>query len=150
MIDDITSAGHGTVLARTGSVGYRTAIESAGHVLVADEPESVGGTDAGLTPYELLASALAACTSMTLQMYARRKALPLVEAAVRVTHSRIHAEDCAHCETKVGRIDRFERTIMLVGDLDAAARQSLLEIADRCPVHRTLTGEVDIVTTLAD
>jgi len=149
MTNDITSGGHGSVLARTGAVGYRTAIESGGHVLVADEPASVGGTDAGLAPYELLASALAACTGMTIQMYARRKGLPLVEAAVRVTHARIHAEDCAHCETRVGRIDRFERTIALVGDLDAAARQSLLEIADRCPVHRTLTSEIDIVTTLA-
>jgi len=149
MTNDITPTGQGAVLARTGPEGYRTAIESAGHALVADEPVAVGGTDAGLSPYELLSSALAACTSMTLQMYARRKEMPLEEAAVRVTHTRIHAEDCAHCETRVGRIDRFERTITLVGPLDAEQCQRLLEIADRCPVHRTLTGEIEIVTALA-
>jgi putative redox protein len=150
MTGDITAGGHGVVLACTGSAGFRTVLESAGHTLVADEPTSVGGTDTGFSPYGLLASALAACTSMTLQMYARRKGLPLEKAVVRVAHSRIHAEDCAHCETKVGRIDRLERTITLVGQLDADARQRLVAIADRCPVHRSLAGEIDIETTLAD
>ena len=149
-MSDRTAADRGIVLARTGPVGFRTSVESGGHTLIADEPETAGGTDTGPTPYELLASALAACTSMTMQMYARRKELPLEKAVVRVAHSRFHAEDCAHCETKTGRIDRFDRTITLVGPLDAAARQRLLEIADRCPVHRTLTSEIEIVTRLAD
>jgi putative redox protein len=116
------------------------------HHLVADEPRAVGGDDAGPNPYELLLMSLGACTSMTLRLYARRKQLPLTRVAVRLRHSRIHAEDCADCETKAGFIDR---EIVLEGPLDEAQRKRMMEIANMCPVHRTLTSEISIVTQLA-
>lgn len=137
------------VSARTGRRGFLTALASGPHALLADEPEALGGSDRGPSPYDLLSLALASCTSMTLQMYARRKGLALDQARVRVTHSKVHAADCEDCETRTGRIDRFEREIALDGELDDAARQRLLEIADRCPVHRTLEGEVVIRSRLA-
>jgi putative redox protein len=138
----------GAVLARTGATGFLTELNAAGHAFVADEPVSVGGEDAGPSPYDLLGSALASCTSMTLQLYARRKELTLDNVTVRVEHSRVHAEDCASCETKTGKVDQFKRVISLDGELDDASRQRLLEIADRCPVHRTLSSEIRIVTEL--
>ncbi len=139
----------GAVTATTGEEGFLTDIDAAGHALLADEPAMVGGTDAGPSPYELLSAALASCTTMTLQLYARRKELPLTRVTVRIHHTRIHARDCAECETKEGRIDEFKRQIVLEGELDDGARQRLLEIADRCPVHQTLSREVRILTTLA-
>lgn len=138
------------VTARTETNGFLTEIDAAGHPLIADEPVSVGGQDAGPSPYDLLSGALASCTSMTLQMYARRKGFALSAATVRVAHSRVHATDCEHCETQTGRIDRFDRVISLDGALDDAARERLLEIADRCPVHRTLESEIEILTELAE
>ncbi len=138
------------VVADTAAGGFFTEIDAAGHALLADEPASYGGSDRGPTPYDLLAAGLAACTSMTLGMYARRKKLGLAGARVAVTHEKIHAADCEHCETKAGKIDRFTRKITLRGELDEEARQRLLEIADRCPVHRTLEGEIDIVSALSD
>jgi putative redox protein len=119
------------------------------HRLVADEPRAVGGEDAGPNPYELLLMSLGACTSMTLRLYARRKQLPLTRVAVRLRHSRIHAEDCADCETKVGFIDRIEREIVLEGSLNEDQRKRMMEIANMCPVHKTLTSEISIVTQLA-
>jgi uncharacterized OsmC-like protein len=119
------------------------------HRLTADEPHVVGGDDAGPNPYELLLMSLGACTSMTLRLYARRKQLPLTRVAVRLRHARIHAEDCAECETKTGFIDRIEREIVLEGPLEESQRKRMLEIADLCPVHRTLTSEVSIITQLA-
>lgn len=138
------------VVARTRSDGLVTALGARRHEWLADEPVDVGGTDLGPTPYDLLSAALASCTSMTLQLYARRKGLALDEAIVRVRHEKIHAEDCAQCETREGRIDRFERAIVLKGELDRAARARLLEIADRCPVHRTLSSEIVIETRLGE
>ncbi len=119
------------------------------HRLTADEPHSVGGDDAGPNPYELLLMSLGACTSMTLRLYARRKQLTLTRVAVRLRHARIHAEDCAECETKTGFVDRIEREIVLEGALDDDQRKRLLEIANLCPVHRTLTSEISIITQLA-
>lgn len=138
------------VRARTRGDGFYTEINAAGHALQADEPESYGGSNRGPSPYDLLSAALAACTSMTLGMYARHKDMALREARVSVTHSKIHAQDCEHCESTVGKIDRFERRIALDGDLDKDQRQRMLEIADRCPVHRTLEGEIDVVSALEE
>jgi len=148
--DEALESTPGMVIARTGPAGFLTEISAAGHALIADEPASVGGEDAGPSPYDLLSGALASCTSMTLQMYARRKSLELTNVTVRVQHSKIHASDCENCETQTGRIDQFTRVIALDGNLDNAARQRLLEIADRCPVHQTLTRDVEILTQLAD
>jgi uncharacterized OsmC-like protein/alpha-beta hydrolase superfamily lysophospholipase len=116
------------------------------HRFLADEPLAAGGLDSGPGPYDLLLAALGACTSMTLRLYADRKKLPLVRTRVRLRHSRIYATDCAECETKEGMLDRIERVIGLEGELDAEARKRLLEIADKCPVHRTLISEVNIRT----
>jgi uncharacterized OsmC-like protein len=136
-------------LARTGSSGYRTELIAGGHVLLADEPLDAGGSGSGPSPYDLLSAALAACTTMTVQAYARLKKLPLESALARVRHNKIHAADCADCETREGKIDRFERVLELTGNLSAEQRQKLLEIANKCPVHRTLRSEVIVETRLA-
>jgi len=136
------------VVVRGGAGGLRQDIEAGGHSLVSDEPVDLGGTDAGPTPYDLLVAALGSCTAITLQMYARQKGWPLDGIEVRLGHAKIHARDCADCETKEGKIDRIEREIVLRGALDEAQRARLLEIADRCPVHRTLTSEIKISTRL--
>jgi len=114
--------------------------------LLADEPINVGGLDSGPGPYDLLLAALGACTSMTLRLYADRKK---ARTQVWLRHSRIYASDCAGCETKEGMLDRIERVITLEGELDGEARKRLMEIADKCPVHRTLKSEIDIRTTEA-
>ena len=140
----------GTVVVRETREGRFTQQIAAGrHALRADEPPSVGGFDSGPAPYDLLLAGLGACTSMTLRLYAERKNWPLERAAVTLKHDRIHAEDCADCETEAGRLDRIVRSVALEGDLDAEQRQKLLEIADKCPVHRTLTHEVVIETEAA-
>lgn len=139
----------GEVVARTGSESFRTELSAAGHRLIADEPEEYGGDNLGPTPYDLLSAALAACTTMTLHTYARHKGIALHAATARVRHGKIYAKDCADCESKEGRIDEFQRTIALEGDLDDATRKRLLEIAERCPVHRTLHGVIRIRTKLA-
>jgi putative redox protein len=119
-------------------------IRAGSHLLIADEPVGYGGEDAGPDPYSLLLSALGACTAMTVQMYARRKEWPLEKIEVRLTNRRIHAEDCQECQTKEGHITRIERHITLTGPLDDEQRARLLDIAQRCPVHKTLTSEVSI------
>ncbi|HWV96134.1 MAG TPA: bifunctional alpha/beta hydrolase/OsmC family protein [Xanthobacteraceae bacterium] len=120
------------------------------HRMLADEPASVGGADTGPNPYEFLLSGLGACTSMTMRMYADRKALPLDRVTVTLSHRKIHAKDCAECETKDGMLDHIERVIAIEGDLDDEQRQRLMDIADKCPVHRTLTSEIHITTHAAD
>jgi uncharacterized OsmC-like protein len=136
------------VVARTGE-GLRTDMEADGYELVADEPTSLGGTDAGPTPYDYLLAALAGCTAMTLRMYADRKGWPLESVTVRLSQERIHATDCEECETEEGRIDRIERDIELEGPLEEEQRRRLLEVADMCPVHRTLESEVLVENSLA-
>lgn len=118
------------------------------HRLLADEPREKGGADAGPDPYALLLMSLGACTAMTLRLYARRKQWPLERAIVRLRHDRIHAEDCADCETQAGMVDRIAVSVTLEGPLDSTQRARLLQIAEQCPVHRTLTSEVKIVTAL--
>ncbi|MDT4997970.1 MAG: putative redox protein [Mycobacterium sp.] len=137
----------GTVtVAEAGSGTYTQEITAGHHRLVADEPGPVGD-DAGPTPYDLLLAALGSCTSMTVRMYAERKAWPLERVRVTLRHSRIHAEDCVECETTKGLISHIDRDIELVGELDDTQRQRLMQIADRCPVHQTLTSEINITTT---
>ena len=120
------------------------------HQMLADEPKAAGGEDTGPGPYDFLLAALGACTSMTMRMYADRKSLPLDRVTVTLQHSKIHAEDCAECETKAGMLDQIDRVISIEGALDADQRKRLMEIADKCPVHRTLTSEVRIVTKEAE
>ncbi|WIM09370.1 OsmC family protein [Enhydrobacter sp.] len=124
-------------------------IRSGVHVLRADEPVAAGGNDTGPGPYDYLLAALGSCTAMTLRMYARLKKWPLLKVTVRLKHDKIHATDCAECETREGKIDRIERLIALEGPLSDEQRQRLLEIANRCPVHRTLSSEIFIPTRLA-
>jgi putative redox protein len=142
--------GHAGEVVVTGAPrGYAQEIVAHGHRLIVDEPADAGGGDRGPTPYDLLLGALGACTSMTLRMYADRKQLPLEGVRVRLRYSKVHAVDCARCETKIGKIDRIERDIEVMGPLAPEQRQRLLEMADRCPVHRTITSEIDIVTRLS-
>lgn len=130
--------------------GYTQDIYSDRHFLVADEPTSAGGADLGMSPYELLLSGLGACTAMTLRMYAQHKSLPLQGVEVRLRHQRIHAKDCEDCESKTGMLDQIERDITLRGDFTPEQRERMLQIADRCPVHRTLHSEVKVRSRLVD
>ena len=137
----------GTVLVReTGDGKFQQEILSGPHRFLADEPVKAGGLDSGPGPYDLLLAGLGACTSMTLRLYADNKKLPLKRVTVRLTHNKIHAEDCLNCETREGMVDRIDRNITIEGSLDAEQRKRLLEIADKCPVHRTLTSEIEIRT----
>ena len=133
---------------RKGPFGNRVRVGR--HVLGADEPKSMGGRDSGPSPYDYLLASLGACTSMTIRMYADRKKWPLDFATVRLSHNKVHAEDCADCETGSGKVDVIDRQITLEGDLSAEQRDRLLEIADKCPVHRTLHGEIKVRSKLAE
>ena len=132
------------VVVRGSGLGFAQQISARSHRLVADEPISSGGSDTGPTPYDFLLAALGSCASMTVALYAQRKDWSLSGVTVRLSHSRIHAADCAECETKAGRLDRVDWTFQFEGDLSAAQRTRLLEIAQMCPVHRTLRSEVHI------
>jgi len=141
----------GKVVVRETREGKFTQLVAAGrHIVRADEPMAAGGLDSGMSPYDFLLAGLGACTSMTIRLYADLKGLSLERVTVELKHDKIHAADCAECETREGKLDRIERVIRLEGALDAAQRAKLLEIANKCPVHRTLTSEITIPTRLAD
>ena len=145
---DAESSEGTVIVTETRAGGYSQQIAAGHHRLVADEPRPIGD-DIGPTPYDLLLAGLGACTSMTVRMYADRKRWPLERIRVTLRHSRIHAKDCADCETSNGWIDHIDRGVELTGDLDDTQRQRLLHIAERCPVHQTLTSEVRIATSLS-
>jgi len=134
----------------TGQSKFQQEVTAGPHHLIADEPASAGGQDSGPNPYDFLLTGLGACTSMTMRMYADRKSLPLDRVTVTLNHSKVYAKDCEECETKTGMLDQIERVIAIEGNLDAEQRSKLMEIADKCPVHRTLTSEVRIVTRAAE
>ena len=144
--------GAGFVDVRETKLGkFQQRIRVGRHSLLADEPESYGGLDSGPSPYDYLSTALGACTTMTMRMYAERKGIEADRFSVRVSHGKVHADDCADCgEGREGRIDRFERLVTIEGDIDEQTRQKLLEIADKCPVHRTLEASSAVVTRLAE
>ena len=134
--------------ARTGR--FAVHLLDGRHQLWADEPAEVGGNDLGPGPYELLLMSLGACKSMTVRLYAERKQWPLERVTVRLRHQRIHAQDCADCETKEGMLDRIECVLEFAGALDETQRARLLDIAGKCPVHRTLTSEISIQSRLQE
>ncbi len=135
-----------TVVVKSGLLRYSQNISVGSHVLHADEPGDSGGNDFGPNPYELLLAALGACTSMTVRMYAERKQWPLESVEVHLAHSKIHAEECAPCDTKEGMLDRIDRDLEFAGPLTDEQKSKLLEIAQKCPVHRTLVSEIEIRT----
>ena len=136
------------VIVKGTAAGFAQKVEIGSHHLDADEPVSVGGTDTGASPYDLLLAALGTCTSMTIGLYARKRRWPLENITVSLRHSKIHAIDCEECETKEGKIDRIELDIQLTGSLTEEQRAKLMEIAAKCPVHQTLTSEINIKSRL--
>lgn len=132
------------VIVRGNASGFHQEIESGVHRFEADEPLSVGGADKAPTPYDYLLAGLGGCTSMTIGLYARRLKWPLEEITIALRHSRIHAKDCEDCETKQGMLDRIEMDIELTGPLTAEQHAKLIEVAHKCPVHRTMTSEIDV------
>lgn len=141
-----TQKSTGSVVVHGSGAEFAQKIVAGPHRLTSDEPAAAGGTETGPTPYDLLLAALGSCTSMTLGMYARRKGWPLENVTVHLRHSKVHASDCADCETKDVMLDRIDRDIQLEGPLTAEQRSRLIEIADKCPVHRTLTSTIQIKT----
>jgi uncharacterized OsmC-like protein/fermentation-respiration switch protein FrsA (DUF1100 family) len=149
-IADPGEAPRQVVVRETRDSKFQQTVSIGPHRMLADEPIAAGGADSGPGPYDFVLAGLGACTSMTMRMYADRKSLPLQRVTVTLKHSKIHAEDCAECETKAGMLDQIDRVISMEGNLDAEQRNKLMEIADKCPVHRTLTSEIHIVTSAAD
>jgi uncharacterized OsmC-like protein/pimeloyl-ACP methyl ester carboxylesterase len=147
---DLGEAPRNVVVQETGNSKFQQSVTVGPHRLLADEPVAAGGEDTGPGPYDFLLAGLGACTSMTMRLYADRKSLPLTRTTVTLRHSKIYAQDCADCETKAGMLDQIERVITMEGALSAEQRQKLMEIADKCPVHRTLTSEIHIVSRVAD
>lgn len=146
----LPTTNHQVVASLDAQDGFTTQLKAGKHSLTADEPTSFGGNDFGPSPYELVSSGLSACTVMTLQMYAKRKNWPLQNVTVHTSFGKFHAVDCEQCETDSAKLDTFEREIQLEGDLNQKQRERLLQIADKCPVHKTLHGNVQVITKLAD
>ncbi len=138
------------VVRETRNSKFQQTVTTGPHQMLADEPVAAGGQDSGPGPYDFVLAGLGACTSMTMRMYADRKSLPVERIAVTLKHSKIYARDCEECETREGMLDQIDRIISIEGALDADQRKRLMEIADKCPVHRTLTSEIRIVTKAAD
>jgi uncharacterized OsmC-like protein/alpha/beta superfamily hydrolase len=147
---DLGEAPRNVVVQETGNSKFQQSVSAGPHRLLADEPKAAGGDDTGLSPYDFVLAGLGACTSMTMRLYADRKLLPLERTTVTLRHSKIYAQDCAECETRDGMLDQIERVIAMEGALSSEQRERLMEIADKCPVHRTLTSEIHIVTRAAD
>lgn len=143
---DSEQPAEGVVIVRGAADGFAQEITAGAHYLRSDEPASAGGTDSGPTPYDLLLASLGSCTSMTMAMYARRKRWPLERVTVSLRHFRVHGEDCAGCETHEAKLTVIERSIALDGALSEGQRARLLEIAERCPVHLTLSSRIEIRT----
>jgi uncharacterized OsmC-like protein len=135
------------VVVSAGQVKYVQDVSIGPHVLHADEPEAAGGRDAGPTPYELLLAALGTCTAITVQMYADHRKWPLRSVTARLSHARVHAEDCAQCATASPLLDRIHLAISLDGDLSDEQRRRLMHVAERCPVHNTLAAPIAIDTS---
>ena len=138
------------IVVHGGADSFRQEIVAGKHHLIADEPISVGGGDAGPDPYDYLLAALGVCTSMTIGFYARRNHMPLENITVSLWHSRIHARDCDECETKEGMLDRIDVEVELTGSLSAEQHAKLMDVAEKCPVHRTLTSEINIKLRAAE
>lgn len=138
-----------TIVEETHAGKYTQSITTGTHTLIADEPVEFGGNDLGPSPYDFLLAGLGACTSMTLRMYAELKKIPLGKVSVVLTHEKTYAKDCADCDNNNSKVDHITRTITLQGDLTDEQRKQLLEIANKCPVHRTLTSKIVITTELA-
>jgi putative redox protein len=147
---DLADVPRQVVVQETRHSKFQQTISVGPHRMVADEPLAAGGEDTGPGPYDFLLAGLGACTSMTMRLYADRKSLPLDRVTVTLKHSKIYAKDCEECDTREGMLDQIDRMIAMEGTLDAEQRKKLMEIADKCPVHRTLTSEIRIVTTAAD
>ena len=138
------------VVRETRNSKFQQTVTVGPHKMTADEPKAAGGEDTGPGPYDFLLAGLGACTSMTMRMYADLKKLPMERVTVTLRHGKIHAQDCEECETREGMLDQIDRVIGIEGALDAEQRKRLMEIADKCPVHRTLTSEIRIVTKAAE
>lgn len=139
---------HQVAASLDSSEGFTTQMKVGNHYMLADEPESFGGNDFGPSPYELVSAGLSACTVMTLQMYAKRKGWPLEKVEVHTSYSKSHAEDCENCEDSSAKIDTFHRELKITGNLDGKQRERLVQIADKCPVHKTLHSETQVITSL--
>jgi putative redox protein len=147
---DLGELPRNVMVRETRNSKFQQMVSVGPHRMLADEPVAAEGEDTGPGPYDFVLAGLGACTSMTMRLYADRKSLPLERVTVTLKHSKIYAEDCAECETKAGMLDQIDRVIAMEGNLDAEQRKKLMEIADKCPVHRTLTSEIHIVTHAAD
>ena len=141
---------HQVVASLATESGFTTAMKVGNHLMTADEPTSFGGNDYGPSPYELVSAGLSACTAMTIQMYVKRKGWPLENVEVHTSYGKSHAEDCEACESDSAKIDTFEREIKIKGNLDEKQKARILQIADKCPVHKTLHSETQVITKLVD